>query len=208
MISTIIGLGNIGKKYERTRHNLGFDLLNLIAAKFGVKAGPADGDYYLAEMESEGRTIRLVWPTTYMNNSGRAVAQVLERYQLSPDGLLICYDDFNIPLGTIRIRPGGSHGGHNGLESIIYHIGTDEVPRLRMGVGPIPVGIDPINFVLSRFSDNEIDIVNKMLDIGRDSVLYLLNNSVEKAMSLYNRSVETPANVDPAPDKAQDSGAV
>ena len=208
MISTIIGLGNIGKKYEGTRHNLGFELLNLAAEKWGLKASPADGDYYLAEKELEGRIIRLVWPTTYMNNSGLAVAQVLGKYQLSPNELLVCYDDFNISLGTLRIRLRGSDGGHNGIESIIYHIGTEEVPRLRMGVGPIPAEIDPISFVLNRFPDNEMDIVNKMLVNAGGAVLYSLNNSAEKAMSLYNRSVETPANVDPAPDDAQDSGAV
>jgi peptidyl-tRNA hydrolase, PTH1 family len=208
MISAIIGLGNIGKKYEGTRHNLGFELLNLVAGKWGLKASPTDGDYYQAEKEWEGHQIRLIWPTTYMNNSGLAVSQVLEKYQLSPNDLLICYDDFNISLGTIRIRTGGSNGGHNGMESIIYNLGTEEVPRLRMGVGPIPAGIDPISFVLNRFYSNESEIVNKMLVNAGEAVLYSINNSAAKAMSLYNRSAELSANDNPAPDDTQNSGAV
>jgi PTH1 family peptidyl-tRNA hydrolase len=193
MLSTIIGLGNIGGKYKNTRHNLGFDLLNLLAEKWGVKPEPGSGNYYIAEKEFGGRLIRLVWPTTYMNNSGLAVMQVIEKYQLSSNDLLVIYDDFNLPLGRLRIRTGGSDGGHNGMASIIYQLGTEEILRLRMGIGAIPEGIDPIVYVLSDFAENELEIKKKMLVNGVEAVLYLLSNGAAKAMSIYN--------MNPAPEE-------
>ncbi len=189
-ISTIIGLGNIGKKYVGTRHNLGFELIDILAGKWGIKPSPGQGNYYWAEKEKETGLIRLIWPTTYMNNSGLAVAQVMEHFQLSTNELLVVFDDFNLPLGKVRIRVGGSDGGHNGMASIIENIGTDEIIRLRMGVGPLPIEGDPVVFVLTPFKESEMEIRNKMLGKAVEAVLYLLDNNAEKAMSIYNPAPE------------------
>ncbi len=193
MPSIIIGLGNIGRKYRGTRHNLGFELLYAIAAQWNLKAVPGDGDYYIVEKELEGKLIRLVWPTTYMNNSGKAAEQVLQKFLLTPRDLLVVYDDLNLPLGRLRIRSEGSDGGHNGMADIIYHLGTEEIARLRLGIGPLPPGVDTVSFVLNPFADNELEIKKKMLEKAGEAVLYLLKFDIAKAMSIYN----------PAPDEAQ-----
>ncbi len=193
MPSIIIGLGNIGKKYRGTRHNLGFELLDLIAAQWNLKAKPGNGDFYLVEKECDGKIVRLVWPTTYMNNSGIAAEQVLQGYQLIPDDLLVVYDDLNLPLGRLRIRSEGSDGGHNGMADIIYHLGTEKIARLRLGIGPLPTGSDAVTFVLNPFTDNELEMKKKTLDKAGEALLYLLEFDIAKAMSKYN----------PAPDEAQ-----
>jgi len=209
----IVGLGNIGKKYENTRHNLGFDLLNLLAKKWDIQPKPGPDDFYLAEKSLPSGIVRLIWPTTYMNNSGLAVSEALKRYSdntISNNNLLILFDDFNLPLGKIRIRATGADGGHNGMASIIYHLGTQDILRLRMGVGPIPPNTDPITFVLGQFASSELEIKNKMLEKSAEAVLYLLNNSAEKAMSFYNQSDSNLIDTDnPAPDENKNqSGAV
>lgn len=190
--SLIVGLGNIGKKYAETRHNLGFKVLNLISAQWGIRPRPGRGDFYLLEKNYHGKTIRLVWPTTYMNNSGRAVSQVIEQYGIAPDEILVVYDDYNLPLGQLRMRLTGSDGGHNGMASIIYHLATENIARLRLGIGPVPDNIDPVDFVLGYFSSNESEIVEKMLEKSAAAVLYSLNNRLEEAMTIYNNN--------PAPD--------
>ena len=193
MISLVIGLGNVGIRYAETRHNLGFDLLDMLSMKwkFMQKNGP--GDFYVGEKEIDGRLVRFVWPTTYMNRSGIAVLQAMVGYNLTPAEILVAYDDSDLPFGKIRIRTRGSAGSHNGMESIIDHLQTDEIPRLRMGTGPVPEGIDRIDFVLTRFADSEAEIKNKMLEKAGEAVLYLLKNRPEEAMTLYNQ--------DPAPDE-------
>jgi len=180
MISTFIGLGNIGDKYAGTRHNLGFEVLSLLAQKLNIKPSSGNGDYYIAEKDVGENTIRLIWPTTYMNNSGLAVKQILDKYELTSEEIMILCDDINLPLGKIRIRSNGSDGGHNGLGSIIYHLETNKFPRLRIGVGPMPEkpeNIDQIEFVLGQFSDNEAEIVSgpfePLTSIGRILNAYL-----------------------------------
>ncbi len=195
MISTFIGLGNIGDKYTGTRHNLGFELLNQLCRKWAIKPKAGSGNYYIAEYSFKGSSIRLIWPTTYMNNSGLAVKQILEKFDLSPENIIVLCDDINLPLGTIRIRTGGSDGGHNGLGSIIYSLETDKFPRLRMGVGPLPEKTDQIEFVLGQFGDKEQEIVKKMLVESGEAAVYLVKNRLEKAMREYN--------MNPAPDITQ-----
>ena len=193
VISMVIGLGNVGIRYAETRHNLGFDLLDMLSMKwkFMQKNGP--GDFYVGEKEIEDRLVRFVWPTTYMNRSGVAVLQAMVGYNLTPAEILVAYDDSDLPFGKIRIRTRGSAGSHNGMESIIDHLQTEEIPRLRMGTGPVPEGIDRIDFVLTRFADSEAENKKKMLEKAGEAVLYLLKNRPEEAMTLYNQ--------DPAPDE-------
>lgn len=188
MISLVIGLGNIGVKYAGTRHNMGFEVLNIAAGKIGIAPSAGDGDYFVGEKEYGGRMVRFIWPTTFMNNSGAAVKQAVEKYDVPLDEILVVYDDCYLPLGTIRIRRQGSDGGHNGMESVIYHLESEEIIRLRVGIGPLPEEIDLIEFVLGRFSEKEAEIKEKVLGKSAEAVLYLLSHSPEEAMSQYNRN--------------------
>ncbi len=195
MISLIAGLGNVGEKYAGSRHNLGFNVLDIIAEKWKKKRQPGSGDYFYIERIIDTRPVRLIWPTTYMNNSGKAVEQAVKHFQVPTDQILIVCDDFNLPLGKIRIRRGGADGGHNGLASVIYSLETEKIPRLRMGIGPIPEGVDSIDFVLERLSKKECEIIQKTLEKSAEAVLYSLRYRLDKAMSEYN-------NDNPAPDTA------
>lgn len=185
-ISTIIGLGNIGKKYAGTRHNLGFRVLNKISEWWKIAPQPGPGEFYILENNFEGRIARLIWPTTYMNNSGLAVRQVIESFNLMPDNILIVYDDLDLPLGKIRIRQKGSGGSHNGMNSVIEHIGTEDIPRLRLGIGPMPLEVDPVSFVLGEFGPGERESVEKMIGQAAEAVLYSLNHHLDEAMNKYN----------------------
>lgn len=187
-ISLIVGLGNIGQKYAETRHNLGFKVLNLISQKWNLRPRPGPGDYYLLEKNIGSRLIRLIWPTTYMNNSGRAVSQAIEQHSVPIDEMIVVYDDYSLPLGQLRIRPAGSDGGHNGMASIIYHLATEKIARLRLGIGPVPPEVDPVDFVLGGFMSNEIEIVEKTLEKATAAILYSLNNRLEEAMTIYNNN--------------------
>jgi PTH1 family peptidyl-tRNA hydrolase len=191
-VSLVVGLGNIGQKYAETRHNLGFKVLNIISEQWKVRPRPGPGDFYILDKKVTDRTVRLIWPTTYMNNSGRAVFQAVELYDVPMDEILVVYDDYNLPLGNLRFRPSGSDGGHNGMASIIFHLATENVARLRLGIGPVPDGVDPVDFVLGRFDSGEVEKAEKMLEKSAQAVLYSLNNRLEEAMTIYN--------INPAPD--------
>ena len=150
-MKALVGLGNPGPLYSLTRHNMGHLLVELYARRQGVKLSPGKGDF-LAGTTGE---LWIVKTTCYMNVSGVAVKQFLETRGLSPSDILVAYDDAALPFGRLRLRPAGSPGGHHGMESVIYCLGTEEVPRLRMGIGPPPEGIPMRDFVLSRFSREE-----------------------------------------------------
>nr|MBN2276928.1 aminoacyl-tRNA hydrolase [candidate division Zixibacteria bacterium] len=193
MIDIIIGLGNPGPKYAHSRHNLGFDLLDLICEKWQITRRIRRNNYLFVVKEVSGKEKTIIWPVTFMNNSGQAVLKALEDFGIIPGRALIVTDDFNLPLGRIRLRSSGSDGGHNGLQSIIYHLETEDIPRLRLGIGPIGENIDQLDFVLGKFTAEEAEKRKKMLEIGADCVLYLLTHNLEEAMSIYNQT--------PAPDQ-------
>ena len=186
MISLILGLGNIGTRYQGTRHNLGFEVVNLAVQKIGAKSLPEDFFYHSFECKIDDRKIIFAKPTTMMNGSGGSVVALLDNYNLSPSEMLVVVDDFNIPLGTVRFRPNGSDGGHNGLESIIVAIQTEEFPRLRLGVGPDPEGVDVVAFVLGKFSKPEQKIAKKMIEIAAEAVIFAAGHRLDETMSKYN----------------------
>ncbi len=186
MISLILGLGNIGSRYKGTRHNLGFEVVELAVKKTGAKSIPDDFFYQAYEHNIEERKIIFAKPTTLMNRSGAAAIALLDNYDLSPSEMLVVVDDFNIPLGAVRLRPGGSDGGHNGLESIIELLGTEEFPRLRLGVGPVPQGEDVVDFVLGKFSKSEQKITKKMIEIAAEAVIFAAGHPFEETMSKFN----------------------
>jgi PTH1 family peptidyl-tRNA hydrolase len=187
-IRAIVGLGNPGKKYDRTRHNLGFEVVNLLRGESKFIPGSGDYDYCIASISS--LKIVLLKPTTYMNRSGIAVRSFAESESLLPEEILIVADEFNLPLGRIRLRRNGSDGGHNGLSSVIYHLGTQDFPRLRLGVGPVPEGIAAEDFVLERFLEREIDTTVEMIEREVEAVKTWLSEGYQKAAAVFNQAVE------------------
>lgn len=185
----IVGLGNPGERYEWTRHNLGFMLVDLLAAQAGSQVRRAECRALVGRAEVEGRTVELVKPQTYMNLSGESVACLMkkrERLNISSD-LLVVVDDIALPFGTIRLRQRGSSGGQKGLKNIISTLGTDEFTRLRIGIAPEhPVG-DTAAFVLERFPKAQREEVEKILERSADALRAVVRDGIDKAMSQYNQ---------------------
>jgi peptidyl-tRNA hydrolase, PTH1 family len=181
----IVGLGNPGTKYDRTRHNIGFGLIDQLAQRWQI---PVSEQKRFQGQVGEGwvhqQKIVLLKPQTFMNLSGQAVRSVLDWYKLAPTEVLVLYDDLDLPLGKLRIRLAGSAGGHNGMKSIISHLGTPTFPRLRMGIGKSPD--ETISHVLGKFSVAEAAIVDEILQLAADAVELSLGMGVEKAMNKYN----------------------
>ena len=186
MIRMVAGLGNPPRKYQDTRHNLGYKVLDLLLEKFKLRLKAGKGDYHLAATEIDNRDIYLVKPGTYMNDSGVAVLQATEKFGIKPEELLVVCDDFNLPLGKIRIRERGSEGGHKGLGSIIYHLNSQEFPRIRLGIGLPPAGVPAEEYVLEKFSPEEKKIVNEMLDKACQAVMTALSLGIKESMQKFN----------------------
>jgi peptidyl-tRNA hydrolase, PTH1 family len=193
----IVGLGNPGTKYDRTRHNIGFDLVDLLAKRWQISV--ADQKKFQG-LVGEGwvnrQKIVLLKPQTFMNLSGQSVRAVLDWYKLEPTEVLVLYDDLDLPLGKLRMRLSGSAGGHNGMKSIISHLGTNTFPRLRMGIGKSDDD-ETISHVLGKFSAAELTIMSEILQLAADAVELSLGAGVEKAMNKYNNrsiTVEIPEN--------------
>lgn len=201
MIITL--LGNPGKRYETTRHNLGWWVGDLLAMQAGGVFQRNQEEYASVEVSLEGKPGLLVKPLAYMNNSGEAVAELLARYEFRPEEqLLVVADDIALPLGQLRVRSSGSSGGHNGLQSIIDAIGTQQFARVRCGVGPLPPGIDPAEFVLDQFPLSELPLAQEMAARAADAVRTILREGITATANTYNRKP-------PAPDAPQgdDEGA-
>jgi PTH1 family peptidyl-tRNA hydrolase len=182
----IAGLGNIGGKYEGTRHNVGFQIIDQLADSLDVTLGPGRGPFYIGETSHRGNSFILLKPTTYMNNSGIAIGKALNQFNLEPQECLVCYDDLNLPMGKLRLRPGGSAGGHNGVSNIIYQLKTENFPRLRFGIGDNYHSGNQVQYVLSTFSEDQLDIVHKGLDEACDAIFCFIRDGIEKAMNQYN----------------------
>lgn len=174
----IIGLGNPGEKYKNTRHNVGFILVDKMKKLYGSnwRNGP---NYQYCDGNINGIKIKLVKPITYMNLSGE-IFKYLPR-----NDIIVVYDDLDLPLGRIRIRKEGSAGGHNGIKSIISHIGAN-FPRIRIGIGPKPENLDAAEFVLSDFSSSEFEILEKVLEVCINAVEYTIEHGIDKAMNKFN----------------------
>ena len=181
----VVGLGNPGPKYAGTRHNVGFDVVRYLAAAPGVGPWRAAFQAEVAEFSEGGEKVLLVQPQTFMNLSGRAVRAVLDFYKLTPADVLVVCDDFNLPLGKLRVRTKGSHGGQNGLRNIQEQLGTDEYPRLRIGVGQ-PAHGEAVDHVLSRFKPGERAAVDEAVAAAANGVLVWLRQGAEACMNRVN----------------------
>lgn len=187
----IVGLGNPGTKYEQTRHNIGFMAVDALARRWQITLSENrkfQGLFGEGLAASTGK-IRLLKPLTYMNLSGQSIRAVTDWYKLSPESVLVIYDDMDLPLGKIRLRLSGSAGGHNGMKSAIAHLGTDNFSRLRVGIGKPSTPTedkDTVSHVLGRFSSGETGLMSEVIQLVGDAVELSLRQGVEKAMSLYN----------------------
>jgi PTH1 family peptidyl-tRNA hydrolase len=184
----IVGLGNPGSEYRDTRHNIGFLVLDELATRLEKGFKPGKGEYLLMTAPIGIRHAVLVKPTTYMNNSGLAVIDVLSRYSAGADDLLVVGDDFALPLGTLRLRARGSDGGHNGLYSVIYNLGSDSFPRLRCGIGKqiMPAKHAMQQFVLSPFDRDEREVASAMVVRAADAVTLFATSGITRTMDSYN----------------------
>lgn len=185
MIKLIAGLGNPGEKYAGTRHNIGFDVIDKLSDEFSLSfTEKYFGEY--AETVYEGRKIYFLKPLTFMNLSGKSVGALSSFYKISPDEVLVIHDEMNIPYNTLKIRRGGTAGGHNGLKSIIESLGSIEYPRLKMGIGK-DSSKDTVSYVLGKFKPEEKQVYEEFISRGADAVKYILKEGLDKAMNIYNR---------------------
>ena len=182
----IVGLGNPGKKYDQTRHNVGFEVLNRLAKRFGDGAAKDKFDGRTMEATIAGERVLLLWPHTFMNRSGESVGAAVEFYKLEPAELLVVCDDFNLPLGRLRFRRDGSAGGQNGLADVIRRLGTEEFSRLRLGIGPVPEKWDAVDFVLARFAAAELDSIDESIARAADGVECWVSEGIEAGMNRFN----------------------
>src|SRR5579872_7304751 len=180
----VVGLGNPGARYHGTRHNVGFAVVDYLAAAPSAGRFQARFQAQVAELFEDGQKILLVKPETFMNLSGRSVRQVVDFYQVPLTGLLVVCDDINLPLGKLRVRARGTHGGHNGLRDIQTHLGTTEYARLRIGVDA--PGEDTINYVLGRFKPGEHDVIEDAIARAVQAVIVWAKQGVEVCMNQYN----------------------
>lgn len=184
----LAGLGNPGMEYVFTRHNVGFRVIDELAHRCGVKLKEVKDEALLAHVSLAGQKVVLACPLTYMNRSGVAVKALLHRFSLSAADLLVFYDDMDLPLGRLRLRPGGGSGGHRGMESIIAMLQTDHFPRLRIGVGreAEAEGEEVARYLLTSFSEAEQGVVQKVVMRAADAVELFLRQGLDAAMNRYN----------------------
>ncbi|RJP72679.1 MAG: aminoacyl-tRNA hydrolase [Ignavibacteriales bacterium] len=185
MLRAIIGLGNPGKKYEFTRHNVGFLLLDYIAAQNKLTF-KSENDYLIAKGELDNSPFLFIKPTTYMNLSGEAVVYVKEKFNIDLDNLLIVHDDLDLSLGKIKIKLSGSDGGHNGIASIIYHLYSNKFPRLRIGIGRDFSDKNIIDYVLGEFSSNEDEVILPVFAFCRELVYKFLEGGTKRMLDFYS----------------------
>jgi PTH1 family peptidyl-tRNA hydrolase len=187
MTKLIVGLGNPGPRYQHTRHNVGFAVVSLLGERHRI-TGKSQGSSIVGSGTIVDTPVVLAQPTTYMNDSGRAVAQLLRKYQnVGAEDLMVVVDQMDLPTAALRIRSKGSAGGHNGLKSIIAALGTNEFPRMWIGVGRPPPAMDPIDHVLTRFRPEEKDAIEVAITTAADAVEYWIAYGIDETMNRFNR---------------------
>lgn len=185
----IIGLGNPSAKYQATRHNIGFDAITGLSDEYKIPLDFKKHKAICGKGIIAGQKVILAQPQTYMNLSGESVRELVDFYKVSMNEIIIIYDDISLEPGQLRIRPKGSAGGHNGIKSIIAHLGTDEFPRIKIGVGEKPRGWDLADYVLSRFKDEEQEMVRDAMKRTTKACELIITDSVSAAMNEYNKKI-------------------
>ncbi len=183
----VVGLANPGAKYRGTRHNVGAMCIDELARRTGTRLENKVRDTELAETEIGDAPAIIARPITFVNDSGKSVRNILRKFNAEPDRLLLIVDDMDLKIGRLRLRAGGSSGGHNGLKSVRQVTGTDDFPRLRIGVGRPPAGSDPIQHVLGRFRPDERELIENAVSRAADAVEAIQREGLDRAMETYNR---------------------
>jgi len=189
-VKLIVGLGNPGSKYTYTRHNIGFIVIDHFAESNGVLFMPGKGDWYECSLTVNDEEVFLLKPVTFMNNSGSAVKEFCNIHNIKPEDVLAIYDDFQLPIGTVRVRKRGSNGGHNGISDIIYQMNTEEIPRMRIGIGNNNVlqKDDFIDFVLSDFTKDEMNDFIKIMPDLVSCIKSFITDEIKVTMNNFNKS--------------------
>ena len=193
----IVGLGNPGIEYQFTPHNMGFLAVDRIAEQCGVRVNNRHCRAQTARTRIAGHEVVLAKPETYMNLSGASVAELVREYEAKPEeDLVVLYDELDLPFGTLRVRPRGRSAGHNGMQSVISALSTQEITRVRMGIGPDYAVGDGAKYVLSQLRKAQTEVVDRMLDDTAEAVRVILADGVQAAMSKFNRKAEEEATSD------------
>ncbi|MEO8610510.1 MAG: aminoacyl-tRNA hydrolase [Chloroflexota bacterium] len=200
----IVGLGNPGKEYETTRHNVGFRVVNELARRYGLTFGKKERKAIAATGVIHDKKIILAKPQTYMNLSGEAVRSLVDFYKVDLPHILIVCDDLDIPLGTVRMRKSGSAGGQNGIKSVIQHLGTQEFSRLRFGIGRPPGKMQAKDYVLSGFLGDDAILATQVVDRAADAVETWLKEGIEIAMTRHNGDIDDPKPVKKSPQPSKE----
>ena len=187
----IAGLGNPGKEYKWTRHNVGFEVISKLAFDHNIDMKTRKFRAVMGGGKIAGQKVKLAMPQTYMNNSGESIRDILRYFEVTPDKLIVVYDDTALPVGDIRVREQGSAGGQNGMKSIIYQLETDIFARVRVGIGAKPSGWSLSDYVLSGFKKAEWDDIVQGITLAGDAVCDILKDGTAAAMGKYNKKVET-----------------
>lgn len=183
----ITGLGNPGSKYTYTRHNAGFLFMDYLSQKCGIDIKKIKFKGLIGEGQINGEKVVLLKPSTFMNLSGESVFEAMNFYKIPKENLIVIYDDVSLPLGKMRIREKGSAGGHNGIKNIIYMLNSDSFKRIKIGVGSEELTQRELaDFVLGKFTDQQLSVFSKTVDNAVDAVMYMLKNETSKAMNLFN----------------------
>ncbi|MFZ4636818.1 MAG: aminoacyl-tRNA hydrolase [Planctomycetota bacterium] len=181
-----VGLGNPGPAYHNTRHNVGFEVLETLARRAGSPGRRQRFQGEVAQATVRGTPVLLLWPLTWMNLSGSSVLATRDFYKIPDSDMIVVCDDFNLPLDTIRLRPAGSAGGQNGLADVLSRLGTPTIPRLRLGVGPLPAGWKTADYVLGKFSRQDRERVEVMVERAADAAEEWAALGIQAAMNKYN----------------------
>ena len=186
----MVGLGNPGKRHKNTRHNVGFFLIERIAEEWRVRLKKRKSLFKSAQVQRGNKFVLLVKPWTYMNQSGLAVREVVQRTGMMLDQLVVVYDDLDIPLGEIRIRREGGPGSHRGMISIIREIGDTRFPRVRIGIGPLPPHAEATDYVLTGFDSRDKPALSKGLAKAEEALMLILDGKIAEAMNQFNRKLK------------------
>lgn len=186
----IVGLGNPGKQYENTRHNVGFDAIDVLVDEYRIPSSGKQHKAMYGKGVIEGQKVILAKPLTYMNLSGEAVRAMVDYYKIDPETeLLVIFDDISLAPGNIRIRKKGSAGGHNGIKSIITHLGTQNFQRIKVGVGEKPKNWDLADYVLGAFSKDDRKLIDEALERSAKAAALIVQGEIDEAMNLYNKKL-------------------
>uniref|UniRef100_A0A7C4PH76 Peptidyl-tRNA hydrolase n=1 Tax=Anaerolinea thermolimosa TaxID=229919 RepID=A0A7C4PH76_9CHLR len=186
----IVGLGNPGREYQLNRHNIGFMLIDRLCRELLTTPGMVQSKAIIAKAQFAGKKVILAKPQTYMNLSGQSVSSLVRFYKIPHDRLLVAHDDLDLPLGTIRLRPGGGSGGQKGVSSIIQQLGTQNFPRLRIGIGRPPGRMDAAAYVLQDFNQEERELLPEVLDRAAKAALAFIEHGLEMAMNQFNGNMK------------------